>query len=109
MSEQTKQVNVPLSQAPGRKKIVVAIPGALIFAILCMNGIFEPITKFLALALCAYAFVGGLEILFGESLASSAKKWDSLAGWKKFLISLLVILIALVGFLSLMPVLAPLI
>lgn len=97
---------VPLSQAPGKQKLLVAIPGAMAFSVAAYLGIFKDITRFLSLALWAYAIVGLLEVIFGESLASAARRWDSLAGWKKFLLSLLVIVVAIVGFGALIPVFA---
>jgi hypothetical protein len=66
----------------------------------------QGITMFLAVALGAYALVGLIEILGGETIASAARTWDGQPGWKKFLISLAVILLALGGFISLIPLLA---
>lgn len=54
----------------------------------------------------AYAFVGFIEVIGGESLADSAKRWDSLPGWKKFIISTSVIIMAIIVFISVMPILA---
>lgn len=106
MPKDTRPAKVPLSQMPGKKKLMVAIPGALAAGAAWKMGIDEPVTGFVTWALCAYAVVGLLEVVFGESLAGAARKWDRLAGWKKFLFSVLVIVAALVGFVSLIPVFA---
>lgn len=104
MGKKVGSNKVPLSQAPGKKKLLVALPGAAAAVVLWQIGIAENVTRFLALALCAYAAVGLLEIVFGESLANAARSWDQLAGWKRFLISVVVIIGALVLFISLIPV-----
>jgi len=97
---------VPLSQAPGKTKVLVAIPGAACFWVLSKMGFFVDTTRFLAFALCAYAAIGVIEILCGQSLANAAQRWEQLPGWKKFLVSLPVIVAAIVGFALLIPVFA---
>ena len=97
---------VPLSQAPGSKKLLIGIPVSIICGILAYIGIASAITRMLAAILGAYAFVGLIEVIGGESLSSSAKKWDSLPGWKKFIISTAVITISVIVFIGLMPIVA---
>lgn len=97
---------VPLSQASGRKKLIIGIPAFIICGFLAYIGIAPGITRMLAVITGAYAFVGLIEIIGGESLASSVKKWDSLPGRKKFIISTGVILMAIIIFISLMPLVA---
>jgi len=97
---------VPLSQASGRKKLIIGIPASSICGILAYIGIAPGITRMLAVILGAYAFVGLIEVIGGESLASLAKKWDSLPGWKKFIISTGVIFMAIILCISSMPLVA---
>jgi hypothetical protein len=60
----------------------------------------------LAVIFAAYAIVGLVEVVLGESLLSAGKKWDLMPGWKKFLISLAVIIGAFAVFFSVMPFIA---
>ena len=97
---------VPLSQAPGRKKLIIGIPASIVFVVLAYIGIAPGITRMVSVIFGAYALVGFIEVIGGESLIASAKKWDSLPGWKKFVISTAVIVAAIVGFIGLMPMVA---
>lgn len=101
-----QDAKVPLSQAPGKKKILIGLPTAAACSVLAAMGIAQGITMLLAVALGAYSLVGLIEVLGGESIASAARNWDRQPGWKKFQISLVVIVLALGGFISLIPVLA---
>lgn len=96
----------PLSQSSPKKKLYIGIPTIAISLVIYNLGIVPNIAKFIAIAMCAYVIVGLIELALGDSLVSAAKSWDNLAGWKKFLISLLVIIVALVVFISLIPVFA---
>jgi hypothetical protein len=100
MSEKT------LSQSSPKTKILVSFPIMLFSIAGYYIGIIPETTKFVALAMGAYFAVGLLELVLGESLISAAKKWDEMAGWKIFLISITVIMVALIGFISLIPVFA---
>lgn len=101
-----KASKTPLSQAPGKTKLRVAIPGALVATSFWSLDVFSGIAKTFAIGLLAYAIVGFVEILFGESLVGAARKWDQLAGWKKLLMSLVLVLCTLALFMALMPLLA---
>jgi hypothetical protein len=101
-----RKEKVPLSQAPGSKKLLTGVPGIAVCSVLAAMGIAQGITTFLAVALGAYALVGLIEVLGGETIASAARNWDCQPGWKKFLISLVVIVLALGGFISLIALLA---
>ena len=97
---------VSLSQSSGKKKLFVGLPASIICAVLAYLGIFSGITKMLSIVLGGYAIVGLIEIIGGAALASAAKKWESMPGWKKFIISISIILIALAGFIAIMPFIA---
>ena len=97
---------VTLSQSSGKKKVLVGLPVSLICGFLALVGIAPGITKMLSVILAGYAIVGLIEIIGGNALALSAKKWDMMSGWKKFIISIMVILIAIIGFITVMPIVA---
>ncbi len=96
----------PLSQASGKKKLLIGSAFSILCGLLAYFGVISGITKMLSILLAAYALVGLVEVLAGESLVASAKKWDDLASWKKFIISLVVILFALGIFIGAMPLVA---
>lgn len=98
--------NPPLSQAPGLKKILIGVPAALILAGLTYMGWGFRISGMLSIILGAYAIVGVVEIIGGESLVNLGKKWDALAGWKKFVISVLVIVTFFTALMLIMPTVA---
>jgi hypothetical protein len=100
---------VPLSQAGGRKKLLVAAPSAAIATGLCILGIAPAFTKMLAVILAAYAAVGVAELALGESLLGASKRWDAMPGWKKFVISLVVIIGSMAIAFSVMPLIAELV
>lgn len=104
MNSQSKKV--PLSQAGGAKKLYVALPGAALSIALFYLGIAPALTKMLAVIFVAYALVGLVEVALGESLLSAGKKWDEMPGWKKFLISLVVIVGSLAVVFSVIPLVA---
>jgi hypothetical protein len=97
---------IPLSQAPAKKKLLVAVPSAAASGVLWYVGVADNLTGMLAVLLTAYAIVGFIEILGGQSLVAAAKNWDRLAGWKQFLISVAVVVVAFVVFMYLMGVVA---
>ncbi|WLQ11909.1 hypothetical protein O5O45_19460 [Hahella aquimaris] len=98
----------PLSQAPGRKKLVVAFPSAVVVSFLYVIGVADSLAKMLAIILWAYALIGLIETLIGGRLVSLSAKWDIMAGWKKFIISVFTIVFALFCFISLIPIAAKL-
>ena len=99
VNENNSGNKTPLSQATGKKKILVGIPSAIVAGVFYVAGIAPSLMKMLAVVFTAYAIVGFVEVLFGESLTSTAKNWDSLPSWKKFVISLLVITVVMAIFL----------
>ncbi|WP_196159655.1 hypothetical protein [Reinekea sp. G2M2-21] len=105
ISEKESQ-NTPLSQASGRKKFLVAVPSAAVITFLAATGVAVSFTKMLAVILWAYAVVGLIELLTGGKLATLSASWETMASWKKFIISTLVIGFSIVLFLSLMPIVA---
>jgi uncharacterized membrane protein len=98
--------DTPLSQAPAKKKLAIAIPGTVLGAAAWRWGDSNEITRFVTLALAAYAVIGIIELLAGESLTIAAKRWDSIAAWKKVLITLAVIVLAFFSFITLMMLVA---
>lgn len=100
---------VPLSQAGGTKKLLVAVPGAAIAIGLFFLGIAPAFTKMLAVMFVAYAAVGLVEVVLGESLLAAGRRWDEMPGWKKFLVSLVVIVGSLAVAFAVMPLVAELI
>lgn len=106
MSNYPKSRKILLSQATGKKKLLVALPGAFVAFGFGAAGVFANLTRFVAIALCAYAIVGLIEVALGDSLVGACRRWDVLAGWKKFLISSAVIVGALAFFISLISVFA---
>lgn len=102
--ETSKTKKPPLSQAPGIDKLMIGVPAAILCGALAHLGYFVGFTRMFAVIAGAYALVGAIEVLGGESLAASAKKWDRLPGWKKFLISIVVILAFFVLVIVLIPI-----
>lgn len=96
----------PLSQSSGKKKIFVGVPVSLICGFLAFIGVLPGITKMLSIVLAGYAIVGIIEVIGGNALALSAKKWDMMPSWKKLIISITVVLIAVIGFIAVMPIVA---
>jgi hypothetical protein len=84
-------VKKPLSQASAKKKILVALPLALLFGGLFAAGIAPQISMMLCALLSAYAIVGILELILGGSLRTAASRWDRLPGWQQGFISVFVI------------------
>lgn len=104
--ESTAVVSDTFSNASGRKKLLLGGIGALLSSVLAFLGLFSAFTKLFAIILGAYAVVGLIEILAGGSLVSLSKRWDQLNGFKQFLISVAVILLSFVLFMSIMPIVA---
>lgn len=96
----------PLSRAPAKRKILIGFIAGLV-NLYFASGNEEAKFMFMAGAfLIGYGIVGCLELLLGESLVNASKKWDELKPWKKFIISLVVIILALIVFISLIPIVA---
>ena len=56
--------------------------------------------------LIGYGIIGIIELIMGDRLVNASSRWDKLQSWKKFTISLVIILVAIIGFISLIPVVA---
>lgn len=94
----------PLSQASGKKKLLVGIPVSLVGGV--MWALHIPFGSLLFMVLGAYALVGLVEVLAGSSLTAASERWDRFPGWKKFLIGTAVVGAALIGLMSSLPLLA---
>ena len=84
----------PLSRAPGKKKLLVAVPMALVSGLATVIGL--PLAEMFFIGFLAYAIVGLIEVLLGSTLQNAGKAWDQLSWWKQSLISVLVIVSGLV-------------
>ena len=98
----------PLSQASGKKKLLVAGPSAVLCALLLGTPQFDAGARMLAAGLAAYAIVGLLEVLLGQRLVRAGERWANLPGWQKFVASTVVIIVALGLAISAIPLLASL-
>ena len=97
---------IPLSQASGKKKLIVGIPATITSFVLFYLEILPGITKMLGVILAAYVIVGLIEVVVGDSLSSASKKWELMPSWKKFIISTIVIVGFFVLVIALMPYVA---
>lgn len=84
-----------LSQARAKKKLLIALPLSFTGAVMWWTNVSGGMA--LCILLGAYALVGIVEIFGGASLVDTAKNWDALPGWKKGLVSTLVIAAAIIG------------
>ena len=98
----------PLSQASGKKKLLVAGPLAILFAFLSGTPKFGSVAKMLSVALAAYAIVGLIEVLLGSRLQRASESWSRLPSWKKAIASIVVIVAFLSLAISSIPYLASL-
>ncbi|WGG48712.1 hypothetical protein [Rugamonas sp. DEMB1] len=85
----------PLSQGPAKKKLLIALPLSSIGAVMWWVNVPGGMT--LCILLGAYALTGAVEIFGGVPLIEAAKNWEALPGWKKGLVSILVISAAIIG------------
>src|SRR4051812_16031130 len=83
---------VPLSRAPGRKKLVVGVPMALICGAAYAIGQW-PLAQMFFVAFLAYAVVGHVEVLLGGSLARASEAWTRLRWWERGLASVVVVVV----------------
>ncbi|UPW17503.1 hypothetical protein M0C34_14835 [Agarivorans sp. TSD2052] len=98
---------VPLSQKPAKTKVISAgIPAILILSVSAFTGMENALIYGIGLLLLAYAIIGVVELKFGTFITPMAAKWDSMASWKKALISVAVIIGSLVAAVALMPLAA---
>jgi hypothetical protein len=102
----TTPPKTPLSQASGKKKLLIAVPSAVLCAALSGMPKFGAIAKMLSIGFAAYAMVGLVEVLLGDRLQRANESWANLAGWKKATIGAGVVLGSLALAFSLIPLLA---
>jgi hypothetical protein len=85
---------VPLSRAPGKKKLIVGVPLALVSGAAYFAGL-GSLAQMFFVAFSAYAVVGMLEVVLGSSLVRASESWTGLAWWQRGLASAIVVLVAL--------------
>lgn len=96
----------PLSRAPAKRKILTGFIAGFV-NLYFASGNEEAKFMFMAgVFLIGYGIVGCLELALGESLVKASNNWDSLKAWEKFIVSFVVILLAVIVFISLIPVVA---
>jgi hypothetical protein len=95
---------VPLSRAPGRKKLVVGVPMAVICG--AAYAVWQwPLAQMFFVAFLAYALVGLVEVLLGSSLVRASEAWAQLRWWQRGLASIVVVLGALALVVTAIPAL----
>ena len=95
---------VPLSRAPGKKKLVVGVPMAIISGLAYMLGV-GPLAQMFFVAFLAYALVGLVEVLLGASLVRAGEAWAGLAWWQRGLASVVVVAGVLALVITIIPAL----
>jgi hypothetical protein len=93
---------VPLSRAPGKKKLLVGVPMALLCGGAYAVGQW-PLVPMFFVAFLAYALVGLVEVLLGGSLVRAGEAWAQLRWWQRGVASIVVI----VGALALVVIVIP--
>lgn len=94
ISTDSSSISKPtLSQASAKRKLLIALPLTLIGAVMWSADVAGGMT--LCILFGAYALVGAIKLVGGNSLGDAAKNWDALPGWKKGLISAIVIAAAI--------------
>jgi hypothetical protein len=93
---------VPLSRAPGKKKLLVGVPLSVVSGLAYFAGL-GSLAQMLFVAFTAYAVVGLLEVLLGASLSRAGEAFARLAWWKRGLVSLVVIVGAIVFAIAVIP------
>jgi hypothetical protein len=95
---------VPLSRAPGKKKLMVGVPMALICGAAYAIGQW-PLAQMFFVAFLAYAVVGLVEVFLGGSLVRASEAWARLRAWQRGLASIVVVVGALALVLTAIPAL----
>lgn len=80
-----------LAGASPQRKLLIALPAALLCGVLLYLDLLAPMVRWGVVVFAAYAMVAVVEMIAGETLVSLARSWDTLAGWKKLLISIAVV------------------
>lgn len=104
MNTPVKAKVAPLSQRSGLTKLLIGLPLLVAAFAATMIASVADAARLLAAAAGAYVVVGTVELIAGSSISRFAKSWDQLPAWKQNLISTIVIVGAIFGFLSLLPV-----
>lgn len=93
----------PLSQKSAKSKILAGIPAiALIYFSMVIEK-YQALIGGAGLILLAYSFAGFVEAYLEKTHSNAKSGWDDMSSLKKFLISIFVIAIALIVFISLIP------
>lgn len=100
--------NIPLSQQSAKNKIMAGVPAILIIVGSLFIEKEKATIRMVSLFLFAYALAGVIELILDKSYPNAKDQWGRLAGWKKFIISLIIIIASLIFFLSLIPFVAKL-
>jgi hypothetical protein len=82
---------VPLSRAPGKKKLLVAVPMALVCGGAYVLGQW-PLAQMFFIAFLAYALVGLVEVMLGGSLLRASEAWAQLRWWQRGLASIVIVI-----------------
>jgi hypothetical protein len=77
---------VPLSRAPGRKKLMVGVPMGIVCGVAYLIGNW-PLAQMFFVAFLAYALVGLVEVILGASLVRAGEAWAALRWWQRGLAS----------------------
>ena len=95
---------VPLSRAPGKKKLLVAVPLAVVSGAAYVVGQW-PLAQMFFIAFLAYALVGLIEVLLGGSIVRASEAWAQLRWWQRGLASIVVVLGAIALVITAIPAL----
>lgn len=95
---------VPLSRAPGKKKLLVGVPLALVSGAAYSAGL-GSLAQMLFVAFSAYVVVGLLEVVLGSSLVRAGEAWAGLARWQRGLASVIVVVGVLAFVVTVIPAL----
>lgn len=99
----------PLSQKSPKSKMLAAMPAIILIALSLIIEKYSALLAGFGLMLLAYSITGVVEIYIDSRFPSAKSSWESLQGWKKFLISIAVITAAFLLVIALMPIVAKLI
>ncbi|MDF1640281.1 hypothetical protein [Thalassolituus oleivorans] len=99
----------PLSQKSAKSKILAGIPAVIMIAASLFTEKLSALLGGLGLMLLAYSIVGLVEVFIDNKFPTAKSSWETMQGWKKLLISIVVIALALMLVFYLMPIVAKLI
>ena len=101
-SRATRSRKVPLSRAPGKKKLLVGIPMTIISGAAYMIGL-GPLAQMFFIGFLAYVLVGLVEVILGSSLVRAGEAWTRLAWWQRGLASFVVVVGAMALVVTVIP------